>query len=213
MLLRTDALVLRTYPFGEAHRIVVLLTRDLGRQRATAFGAGSSRSRFGSGLELMAYLHVVLRRREGQELATLQNCEIIQPSPAFRLGLEANVYLGYFAELMLEFTREEAGAEREFRLTLAVLEALQRGVEPKLLARYVELWLLRLEGLLPDPHGVLPRETAEWCKALMKLPPQELGNHRWEGSELNLVEGWTMRLIEGHLEKPIRARRLLKELG
>ncbi|GAB4241619.1 MAG: hypothetical protein Kow00109_17090 [Acidobacteriota bacterium] len=212
MVFQTEALVLRHYPFGEAHRVVVFLSRDRGRVRAVAYGAGSPRSRFGSSLELMTHVRAVFRHREGQELAVVENCEIIQPSPAFRLGLEENLYLGYFAELLAEFTREEAGAETVFRLALASLDALDAGVELRILARYMELWLLRLEGVLPEPAAALPPDLGRRCAAMMRRRPRELVEEQWNSADLQQLEEWTGRLIESHLEKPLKSRRFLQQV-
>jgi DNA repair protein RecO (recombination protein O) len=54
----TEALVLRAVDFGEADRILTLLTRDLGRLSAMARGARRSRRRFGAALEPFAVLAV-----------------------------------------------------------------------------------------------------------------------------------------------------------
>jgi DNA repair protein RecO (recombination protein O) len=47
----SDALVLRTYRYGEADQIVVFLTEDRGKKRGVAKNATKSRRRFGAGLE------------------------------------------------------------------------------------------------------------------------------------------------------------------
>jgi succinyl-CoA synthetase alpha subunit len=47
----SEAIVLRTYPLGDADRLVGLLTRDHGRLRGVAQGARRPKSRFGAALE------------------------------------------------------------------------------------------------------------------------------------------------------------------
>ena len=46
-LIASEALVLRTYKFGETSKIVVLLTRDRGKVRAVAKGARGGKPRYG----------------------------------------------------------------------------------------------------------------------------------------------------------------------
>ena len=46
-----NALVLRTYRYAEADRIVVFLTEDRGKKRGVAKNASASRRRFGAALE------------------------------------------------------------------------------------------------------------------------------------------------------------------
>ena len=47
-----EAIVLRTYRVGEADKVVVFLTRELGKLRGFAKGARRPRSRFGASLEV-----------------------------------------------------------------------------------------------------------------------------------------------------------------
>ena len=57
---RDRAVVIRTYDFGEADRVIVLLTRDHGLVRAVAKGVRRAKSRFGSRLQLFVNLDVQL---------------------------------------------------------------------------------------------------------------------------------------------------------
>lgn len=206
-----EALTLRTFPFSEGHKIAVFLTREHGLVRSAAFGAQKSRSRFGSSLEPLTLSRITFRHREHQELATLENCEIIRPSPAYRLGWEQQVMLGYFVELVLEFTREQIAGEKLFRLALAVTEAAEH-VPPRLLARYAEYWLLQLEGVLPALGEFLPEPLAQRTLAMLKTPPGRLVEAGLSESDLEALERAAGRLIENHLEKPLKSKKMLEEL-
>lgn len=72
---RDRALVLRSYDFGEADRIIVLLTRGHGVQRSVAKGVRRSRSRFGSRLQPFVELDVQLY--PGRNLATLTGADTV----------------------------------------------------------------------------------------------------------------------------------------
>ena len=79
-LYRSEALVLRTYRYGEADRIVVFLTRDRGKKRGVAKNALKSRRRFMGGLEPMTTGRAVYFEREHRELVRLDAVEpIAQP--------------------------------------------------------------------------------------------------------------------------------------
>lgn len=148
-LIQSEALVLRTYPYAESARIVVLLTRDRGQIRAIAYGARKSGTAFGSSLELLTHVRASCDVRENRDLATLKDCEILN-SPWTRLEnhLEASFYFHYFSELLGEFSQLGEKHDEVFRLTLAILD--QCAAAPlELLARYFEVWLLKLEGLWP----------------------------------------------------------------
>lgn len=150
-----DALILRTYRYGEADRIVVFLTEDRGKKRGVAKNASKSRRRFGAALESMTRGRVTYVERENRELVRLDRIEPGQTplrSVAGRPAAEGAHALGhasYFAELLDEWAPENAANERLFRLGAAMSAGLGTSGSIDALARYFEYWLLKLEGVYP----------------------------------------------------------------
>jgi DNA repair protein RecO (recombination protein O) len=150
-----DALVLRTYRYGEADRIVVFLTEDRGKKRGVAKNATVSRRRFGGALEPFTRGKVTYVEREGRELVRLDRIEPratpLQAAAGRSAGDAAHVlgHTAYFAELLDQWAPEDSPNERLFRLGAAMSEELVRGGSIEALARYFEYWLLRLEGVYP----------------------------------------------------------------
>ena len=72
MIVRTDAVVLRTLDYGETSRIATLLTRSHGVIGALARGSRRPTSQFGSTLQPMAAVQVVFYHRPGRGLQTLK---------------------------------------------------------------------------------------------------------------------------------------------
>jgi DNA repair protein RecO (recombination protein O) len=208
---RSEAFTLKTYSFAELHKLVVFLTRGYGKVRAVAHGAKHTRSRFGSSLELLTRVQLTFQQKENQDLAVIQQCEIIQAFPAYQLSLELNLYFNYFAELLLELSREHADSETLFRLTAATLGA-SHAIPPALLARYFELWALRVEGVLPPLEEGLPADLAVKTRQMMRLPPERLKDFSLHPSENDTLEAYAGRLIEEHLERSLKTRRMLKQL-
>ncbi len=207
-----EALTLRSYPYSETHLIVILLTRDAGQLRSIAYGAKSGRNRrFGSGFEPLTHLNLAYSNQAGQDLAVLRDLEIVHAYPAYDLDWEAKLYFACFSELLQEFTREGTPAEEVFRLSLAVLESVA-SVPIARLARYFELWLLRLEGILPDLATRLPGELASRTVKYMATPPHELAGDGLSRGELERLGRLSEELIESHLETRLKSRRMLKEL-
>lgn len=152
----SDALVLRTYRYGEADRIVVFLTQDRGKKRGVARHASRSRRRFGAALEPMTCGRATYMEVEARDLVRLDRVEPSETPLRTATGREAEetaLVLGhasYFAELLDEWAPNDAPNERLFRLGAAVSVALgQTRVSVDALARYFEYWLLRLEGVYP----------------------------------------------------------------
>jgi DNA repair protein RecO (recombination protein O) len=151
----SDALVLRTYRYGEADQIVVFLTDDRGKKRGVAKNATKSRRRFGAGLESLSQGRATYVEYETRELVRLDRIEPRLSPLKAASGLQAEVaahvlgHAAYFAELLDEWAPDNAANERLFRLGAAVGQALCDGGAAGALARYFEYWLLRLEGVYP----------------------------------------------------------------
>ena len=77
MIVRTDAVVLRTLDYSETSRIATLLTRSHGVVGALARGARRPTSTFGSTLQPMSAVQVVFYHRPGRGLQTLKEASHI----------------------------------------------------------------------------------------------------------------------------------------
>ena len=77
-LKESEAIVLRTFPLGEGDRLVSFLDRQSGRMRGVARGARLPKSRFGSTLEMLAYIRIWYFERETRELVRINQCELIE---------------------------------------------------------------------------------------------------------------------------------------
>lgn len=119
--------------------------------------------------------------------------------------------MAYFAELLQEFTHEGEAAQPVFRLSLAVLGSLT-SIPVVQLARYFELWLLRLEGVLPSLASRLPEELASRSMRFMAKHPRELVSDELTEGELKRLGRLSEELIESHLEKKLKSSKMLKEL-
>lgn len=154
----SDAFVLRTYDYAEAHRIVVLFTRADGLIRAIAHGARSAKSRYGAAFELLSEVTVAYREREERELAQLTTCEVKRTRFAAAADPSTMAMLGYWAELVYELFPPHQTNDPVYRLLAVGCAAVERQLaaggdaarrtQPAL-AAYVETWLLRLAGFLP----------------------------------------------------------------
>ena len=166
----SDALVLRSFKLGETSKVVVLLTRERGKVRAVAKGVRGARPRYQSALEPLSEVRVSLYGRQGAELHRLGECELIRS--AYLAGsrdLETTLSLSYFAELLDAFSPDGAAEDAVYRLAIAVIRAAEEGQSPRVLARYIEAWLLKLHGLYP------PLDRCSSCGAT--LPDGERHYH------------------------------------
>jgi DNA repair protein RecO (recombination protein O) len=148
-LKESEAIVLRTYPLRESDLLVTLFTRMEGKVKGVARAAMKSRRRFGGALEPLTYVRAFYDDREGQELARLDSCEVIESPLTSEIGYPRAVALGHVAELLDELMPDREASDAVFRLSLAVLQEL-RGPALWMPLTYFELWMTRLMGFLPE---------------------------------------------------------------
>ena len=150
----SEAVVLRTWPVHDADLIVSFFTRDYGKVRGVAKSALKSRKRFGGALEPMTVARAWFAERPRQELARLDQLEIVRSPLSAPVDHARMAVLSFFAEVLDEALPDHDPQETIFRLLLAVLEqttaAQSEIVQPWMALTYFSLWMTRLMGLLPD---------------------------------------------------------------
>ncbi len=75
LIVTTEAVVLKSMKYRETSKIVTLFTKKFGKISAIVKGARGSKSKYGSSLEPMSYVSVVLYKKEGRELQTVSQCD------------------------------------------------------------------------------------------------------------------------------------------
>lgn len=110
-------IVIQVRDFGEAHRIVELLTLEVGRVALVARGARASRRRFAGCLDLFISLQV--QARSGRDLWTLQAADVVDA----RLGLRRDLDRIARASTLCEWVRWLCPEHEPQPAIYAVLEA------------------------------------------------------------------------------------------
>lgn len=144
-------LLLEVVDLQERDRIVGFLSAEGGRRRGAARGARTKFSRFAGSLQPLAKVELTWVEKEGRDLVRVEDAELVRPAAPLQADLEGILLGAYLAESITAFTLEGDPAPTFFRLLDSTLEALLGGRDRNLCARYFEVWLLRLSGLLPVP--------------------------------------------------------------
>lgn len=161
----SEAIVLRTYPLGEGDRLVSFLDRQAGRLRGVARGARLPKSRFGSTLEVLAYIRIWYFERETRELVRISQTELLESFLDVQRDYAAATALALVSEISEAVLGEKEPADAQFRLILLTARAIRvRGPSQVVLA-YFCLWTARLGGWL----GPLDR-CARCGKVLQVIP-------------------------------------------
>jgi DNA repair protein RecO (recombination protein O) len=148
-LIISPAIVLHHTDYGEADRIVTLLSPDHGRIRGFARNARKSRKRFGASLEMFAEVILHWQKRTGSDLASLRESELVRLRTGLRRDLETLTLAGYGCELTGSLFDETLGAAGTYALLQAFLNHLDEhgySAEARLL---LEMRLLAQAGYVP----------------------------------------------------------------
>lgn len=142
-----EALVLRSYKFGEADRVVVFLTAQHGKVRAVAKGVRKTKSRIGGRLEMLGHARVQFRR--GSSLEHIDQVESVDSSAALLTNLDVTIAAQTAAEAVDLLVPEGEPVPEIFRMLLGVRRALID--RPSSIVVPAFLWrLLAAEGLRPE---------------------------------------------------------------
>lgn len=146
-----QAFVLRTYKLAEADKICVLMTRQSGKLRGVAYGARKLKSRFGSCLEPFTEISLTYFEKDGRELVSISNAEIVRSHYAQAAdSVVAGAAMSYVSDLCCEFVPDHEPSDTVYRLLTATLDAFGSGTDANALVRYFEVWMLKLAGFYPD---------------------------------------------------------------
>jgi len=149
-LREAEAIILRSYPLGEADRLVSFLGRSTGRLRGVARGARRPRSRFGSTLEPLSHIRIWFYERETRELVRINQCELIASFLEAQRDYLSGVGLALVSEVTEAVLPEREPSDAAFRLVLVTARAIERRSGVALPLAYFNLWTMRLGGWLPQ---------------------------------------------------------------
>ncbi|MBN1266821.1 MAG: DNA repair protein RecO [Anaerolineales bacterium] len=145
---RTEAIILRRQDFGEADRILTVLTPEYGKIRLLAKGARRPSSRKAGHLEPFTRVDLMVARGRNLDLVTQAESRWVfssRGSDLVRFGCAS-----YAAEALDRFTVEESESHNLYLLLRHTLERLEEDIDPGMVLRYFELELLDAAGFRPS---------------------------------------------------------------
>lgn len=149
-LYKAEGVVLRSRAWGEADRIITLLSPKRGKFPAMAKGARRPRNRLAAGTQLFSYIEILAA--EGASLDSINQCEIIDSFRDLRDDLERMTYGSYMAEMVDELIPEHETDEELFALVLHLFNLL-RCRNPRIVVVIAALKLFSRAGYRPQVGG------------------------------------------------------------
>ncbi|PIQ81860.1 MAG: DNA repair protein RecO [Candidatus Omnitrophica bacterium CG11_big_fil_rev_8_21_14_0_20_64_10] len=213
-MITTEAILLRRREMRETSLLVVAYTPDCGKVHGLVKGVRGARAAVPWYLEPMTRQAIVLYERRRSNLGLISSFDLIDPFDGIRRDFVRLSYGTFCLELVDQMTEIGDPHPEIYRLLLSVLRSLAEGADPAAVARFLEVHLLQIQGVLPDP-GALRLSPGG------RLSLERMLTMRWEelrrlalsppvAAELRLkLQG----LLDGVLERELRSRRFLLQTG
>jgi len=119
-----EAIVLRTDDFGDANRVVTLLTREFGKIEANAYGCRRARSPLSGALQM--FNHITANLSRGTKIDTIRDADIKNFFDALTSDLERLAYASLLFEIVNRMTLPRQAEPETFDLLKKSLPALSR---------------------------------------------------------------------------------------
>jgi len=145
----TEAIILKTFPLGEADRLVSFFGRSSGRLRGVASGARRIKNRYGSTLEVLSHVQMRYVERETRELVRIQECELLESFHRAQSDYGLSTGLALISEVAERTLPEQEVGEPMFRLLLLTAREVERRASWELPLSYFAFWTVKLGGYLP----------------------------------------------------------------
>jgi DNA repair protein RecO (recombination protein O) len=145
----TEAIILKTFPLGEADRLVSFFGRTSGRLRGVAAGARRIKNRYGSTLEILSHVQLRYVERETRDLVRIQECELLESFHRSQSDYQLSTGLALVSEIAERTLPEQEVGEPMFRLLLLTAREVERRGSWELPLAYFAFWTVKLGGYLP----------------------------------------------------------------
>jgi len=237
----SEALILRSFPLGEADRLVSFLSRSAGRMRGVASGARRTKSRFGSTLEPFSYVRMWFYERETRELVRINQCELVESFLDVQRDYAVTLALALVSEVTEAVLGEHEVAEPNFRLLLLIARAIKAGAKLPLALAYFAFWTVRLGGWMPaldrcsrcgaaltdrasmarsglfcanctlPGQRAISQEALQLARRMAAEKLEQLMKGDLSSTPVVEVKDHMLNLIEQHIEKKLQTRKMMAD--
>lgn len=207
--LTVQGIVLKRKNFGEADRVLTVLTQELGKISVIARGVRKITSRRAGNIELLNKVNLHLFKGKNY---TLVEAESLKNYPKVKMDLIKSAWAFHIIELVDRFIPENHNIKLVYPLLTASLELLEQNPR-QIFIRAFEAKLLNLAGFwskeaIPD---IDPKLNA-FLDRLVKLSWKEIDQLYISKEKISTSEGILKSYIEKILEGNLKSIQVLGKL-
>jgi len=149
MILKAEAVVLKTFDFRETSKIAVFFTRGYGKVKGLLKGIRKEPKKFGSHLNLGSVNEIVFYHKRNSDLHLISHCDLKENFPEIRKDLRRSVVLNYCLEMVDSLMAAEDKNEEVYHLLIRALEAAGKTDDSLKVIPIFQIKLLSLSGFKP----------------------------------------------------------------
>jgi DNA repair protein RecO (recombination protein O) len=123
-IVKTEAVVLKTIKYRETSKIVTYFTKEHGKLSGIIKGARSSKNMYGTALEPMSHVSLVVYEKKGRDIQTIAQCELVQSYRKLFEDLDKMVVGMAVIELVRDIAHEQEKNVPLFEFLVKTLSAL-----------------------------------------------------------------------------------------
>lgn len=207
--LTVEALILKRANFGEADRMLTVLTKTLGKISVVARGVRRITSRRAGNVELLNLVKIGLHKGKGY---TLTEAESIETFPRIKSNLATSTAAFHILELTNKLLPEDDINFRAYDLVVATLKKLEDNPR-QLLLRSFEIKFLNLLGFFST--RALPgmsQEVKDLLNIINQTPMSKLDTIEITNDQVVALERILRYYIEQILESKLKSSDVMKQL-
>ncbi len=125
MIVKTEAIVLKSKKYKETSRLVTFYTKRYGKINGIIKGAREFKNKFGSTLEPLSYVMIVFYKKETTQLYLVTQCDLLKAFKSISQDLEKLEAALKIIELVNKVMHDEEENQKLFNLLINVLLSIE----------------------------------------------------------------------------------------
>lgn len=205
----TEGLILKRSNFGEADRVLTVLTDRYGKISVIAKGVRKITSRRSGNVELLNRVKLHLFKAKNYNL---NEAESLETFPNIKKNLTLSTTAFHVIELVDRLTPEDQKNPRLYHLTLAALQILEKNPR-QIFIRAFEVKILAILGFWSiDAIRDLDKMTKDLLETLEYSSWEQIGQLKINEEEAVALERILRYYLEKILESKLKSIKVLKQL-
>jgi len=155
MILKTEAIVLKTFDFRETSKIAVFFSRDYGKVKGVMKGIRKDSRKFGSSVDKFSVNDIVYYSHRNSDLHLISQCDLKEFFFPVRKDIKRSLAAQYILDLVDAMMPVEQQNQEVYQLMLDSLKSLEDIVDVNKLVHIFQIKILNYSGFKPHLDSCL----------------------------------------------------------